>query len=811
MFQLLKKKIQFIKEKCRGITCCLPFMMPKLVQIYCVYFAVGCVNNHISALSQDHSSARQRFSGRKLDMIKDLRFEFGAFCHASVPKTSNTMAPRTEACLCLLSSMNSTGSVKMFDLNSFAIVTRDHFTVLPMPNSVISVLNNLSKTEGRKNAVRFFGGPEIIIDIDGRNNLPDMIIPADQDIIMQPAIVDQQLPYNAAEVIGGGDNVIAGALDANAALGADAIDLETIGTTSGGVIEDAVGGVIGGALDEIVAADRITTEDPLIEPILHISVKAALRDYPIAAKHAISLELQQMLDKKVWTPVHMRDLSSDQRCSVIRSSMFLKEKYLPNGEFEKLKARLVASGDQQDKSLYSNLSAATAATCSVFIIAAIAARERRSTAVVDITGAYLNANMSTEVIVHMKIDHTLTDLLIGLDETYKSYLGRDGGCTVRLDKALYGCVESAALWGEHIKGTLLNNGFKQNPREVCCYNKQYSSGPLCTQLTVIIHVDDLLITCTEIIFIEEFTSLLRDIYKDIKVLSGKVLGYLGLVFDFSTAGSVSVTAPGFMKQLLSSCKSPGNAVSPATEHLFNVRPLGSLPSLSSEDAAYFHSKVASLLYIGKRIHPEILTAVAFLTTRITVCDSDDLSKLARVLSYLNSNADRGITLCIGDKDAGEGDMVVRAHIDASYGVHGDGKSHTGCIVTVGNSGASYFRSAKQKIVTKSSTEAELVALSDSANVPIHIARFLRAQGYVVPPVILYQDNKSAMALISRGYSTSDLTKHISLRYFWVTEKVKDRTAVIVYCPTGDMHSNSLTKPVQGKQFIKERAGMTGWM
>jgi hypothetical protein len=261
-----------------------------------------------------------------------------------------------------------------------------------------------------------------------------------------------------------------------------------------------------------------------------------------------------------------------------------------------------------------------------------------------------------------------------------------------------------------------------------------------------------------------------------------------------------------MKQLLQSCRNPGNAVSPATEHLFDIRAIGSLPPVSDEDTLYFHSKVASLLYIGKRIHPDILTAVTFLTTRINVCDSDDMSKLARVINYLNSNIDRGITLCIGN-----GDMVVQAHIDASYGVHGDGKSHTGCMVTIGESGASYFRSAKQKIVTKSSTEAELVALFDSANVPIHIARFLRAQGYAVPPVILYQDNKSAMALIAKGYSTSDLTKHISLRYFWVKEKVQDGTVDLVYCPTPEMHSNSLTKPVQGKHFIKERAGMTGWM
>jgi hypothetical protein len=54
-------------------------------------------------------------------------------------------------------------------------------------------------------------------------------------------------------------------------------------------------------------------------------------------------------------------------------------------------------------------------------------------------------------------------------------------------------------------------------------------------------------------------------------------------------------------------------------------------------------------------------------------------------------------------------IVVRVHIDASYGVHPDGKSHTGCIV-VGETGAVHCKSGKQQIVTKSSAEVELVAL-----------------------------------------------------------------------------------------------------
>jgi exosome complex RNA-binding protein Rrp4 len=103
---------------------------------------------------------------------------------------------------------------------------------------------------------------------------------------------------------------------------------------------------------------------------------------------------------------------------------------------------------------------------------------------------------------------------------------------------------------------------------------------------------------------------------------------------------------------------------------------------------------AKLLYLGKRVRPEILTAVALLTTRVTKCNRDDTNKLHRVLSYINSSPERGIILRIGD-----GPISVRAYIDAAYGVHADAKSHTGCSIIIGESGASYNRSAEQKIVT----------------------------------------------------------------------------------------------------------------
>ena len=39
-------------------------------------------------------------------------------------------------------------------------------------------------------------------------------------------------------------------------------------------------------------------------------------------------ELGQMLRKKVWTPVDIKSLSYNEKRRIIRSSMFLKEKFL---------------------------------------------------------------------------------------------------------------------------------------------------------------------------------------------------------------------------------------------------------------------------------------------------------------------------------------------------------------------------------------------------------------------------------------------------------------------------------------------------
>jgi c-di-GMP-binding flagellar brake protein YcgR len=84
-----------------------------------------------------------------------------------------------------------------------------------------------------------------------------------------------------------------------------------------------------------------------------MSVIAAMRDRPREALPVIESELQQMHDKLVWHGVHLRDLTKQQRRAIIRSSMFLKDKYMASGMFEKFKVKSFALMNTAVLSLFS--------------------------------------------------------------------------------------------------------------------------------------------------------------------------------------------------------------------------------------------------------------------------------------------------------------------------------------------------------------------------------------------------------------------------------------------------------------------------
>jgi histone deacetylase 1/2 len=148
--------------------------------------------------------------------------------------------------------------------------------------------------------------------------------------------------------------------------------------------------------------------------------------------------------------------------------------------------------------------------------------------------------------------------------------------------------------------------------------------------------------------------------------------------------------------------------------------------------------------------------------------------------------------------------IVKWWVDASFAVHPDMKSHTGCCMSLGK-GAVYGTSTRQKLNTPSSTEAKLVGANNVMSQVLWTRYFLEALGYGVKDSVVYQDNQRSILLGKHGRASSGRrTRHINIQYFFVTDRIATKEVSVQYCPTGEMIADFFTKPLQGIMFKKIR-------
>ena len=107
--------------------------------------------------------------------------------------------------------------------------------------------------------------------------------------------------------------------------------------------------------------------------------------------------------------------------------------------------------------------------------------------------------------------------------------------------------------------------------------------------------------------------------------------------------------------------------------------------------------------------------------------------------------------------------VIRWWVDASFAVHPDMKSHTGATMSMGR-GSIYSLSTKQKINTRSSTEAELVGVNDAMSLIIWTRNFLDDQGFSIKDNVVFQDIMKAQCYWSEMIAHPAQNVHDTLRY-----------------------------------------------
>ena len=737
-----------LKERVRAVWNTLPYKLTDTMVIQLTYYACMMINMFPKKNSIGGIAPRELFTGVRVDYKRDCKLGFGEYVQVYAENDiTNTMEARTYGAISLGSAGNLQGTYLFMSLTSWKIIRRRSWVEMPMPAEVIELINRQAlKTS----------------NITSESEIKIGNITLNDDIIDE---YEPYIPDNREEELR--DDIPD--YDPNADLSDD----ETNGLNDTIIYDDLPGGISNsqnndGPIQDDINGPDMNIDDEVFEPdyqqqqiinadnqirgennidsthrynlrsarsdwrdryseeytahvvLTNLSIPKAIKLYGVEALASIMKEMNQLQDKGVWTPLKYENIKDKSK--IIRSLLFLKRKR--DGS---LKARLVADGRMQDRSTSQDNSSPTVGTESLFLMVAIFAAEGRQVVTVDIEGAFLHGIMTSDI--YMEIQGQCLDVLLhNYADIYTGYI-RNDKVYVKLDRALYGTIEAARVWYNTLSTNLLSRGFKANAFDPCVFNKDFMGD----QLTILLHVDDLMIACKNKKGIDYVIQALNSDYSKANVYEGSSIDYLGMIFNFSIPGEVSISMGNMVSEFLQELAIPDDAraESPAASYLYDVDE--SEANLDDENSKHLHSLVAKALYMAKRGRPDILTTVSFLTTRVKCPNQGDYKKLKRLGSYLNNTKDLKLILKANDP------YTLYCFVDASYATHVDGKGRTGNVVTLGR-GAFKISSTKHNIVTKSSTEAEIVVVSDAMGGNIGLMYLMEEQDYNVKPLILYQDN-----------------------------------------------------------------------
>ena len=528
-------------------------------------------------------------------------------------------------------------------------------------------------------------------------------------------------------------------------------------------------------------------EEPTHTP--QMSAKAGIKLFGERAVAAMIKEYNQLHEKKVTARTPYEDLTPEQKKRALNAINTIKKK-----RCGKIKGRTVADGRSQRA--YVPREEATSPTVShegLIATTVIAAHERRATAVFDIPGAYLNADMPKEKFILLKFESEFVDIMCEVNPEYLQDVRQERGkkvLYVRVVKAIYGCIESALLWYQMYVTTLKRIGFKVNPIDKCIANLMKDGA----QCTIAWYVDDNLVSHRDEKVLDWVIKEVEKDYGEVTVSRGKKHVFLGMDIEFCDDGTAKISTKEYLREAIEDFGEDVSqpVPSPALNNLRTVRERAK--KLDEERGERFHSITAKLLWVMKRSRPDLEPAISFLSTRVAEPDMDDWDKLRRVIRFINCTID-------DERIIGADNLhTLLMWVDAAHAVHGDMRGHRGGVMSMGL-GVVHARSAKQKLNTKSTTESELVGLSKYLPYDIHFKMLMEHQGYTIKKNTGYQDNEAAIKMEKNGRnSCTGNSRHIDIRYFFVKDRVDKGELEIKYCNTKRMLADFFTKPLQGLQF-----------
>jgi len=231
-----------------------------------------------------------------------------------------------------------------------------------------------------------------------------------------------------------------------------------------------------------------------------------------------------------------------------------------------------------------------------------------------------------------------------------------------------------------------------------------------------------------------------------------------------------------------------------------------------------YNQTEYLKLLGKLMYmtnsrPDILTSLSYAGTKSLAPTADDFQILLEIVGYLKETEDQGLILFTRENGQNQ-DIQCTCYVDAFYLSHSDGRSHTGYCIglsPVGIEPKSYYynKSSKQKLVSTSSTHAEMRALYELTVTIIFVTYLLEEIGRPIKvPVLIFEDNQPVLDLTEEMSGTKSSKNFMMLTNF-IQEQVRAGLIHLVKVDTKSNLSNVLTKILTGQEFLHSLSKILG--
>ncbi|KAL0734174.1 hypothetical protein Bca4012_010384 [Brassica carinata] len=393
-------------------------------------------------------------------------------------------------------------------------------------------------------------------------------------------------------------------------------------------------------------------------------------------RDSVNAEADAMIKNNTW---YESALPKGKRA--VSSRWIFTIKYLPNGQIDRRKTRLVARGFTQTYGEdYIDTFAPVAKLHTIRIVLSLAVNLEWDLWQMDVKNAFLQGELEDEVYMHPPP---------GLEHLVKK------GNVLRLKKAIYGLKKSPRAWYHKLSTTLNGRGFRKSELDHNLFTLVTPAGII----VLLVYVDDIINTGSDKDGSKATKEFLKSVF-EIKDL-GEMKYFLGIELCRAKEG-LFISQRKYTLDLLKDAGTYGGKTAKMPmEDGYKVPREGEL-----EDSKPFHDPKLYRKLVGKLIYltitrPDICFAVNQVSQHMQVPKEHHWRMVERLLMYLNGTQDLGVWM--GCNRSTE----VVGYCDADWaGDRSDRRSTTGYCTFIGGNLVTW-KSKKQKVVSCSSTEAQV--------------------------------------------------------------------------------------------------------